>query len=351
MATTNRAYWLDSLRLIAALAVVLQHYIERSFRAEAQWFLQLGPGVFGVVLFFMISGYVIPFSVKSGFDFKEFVLRRIFRIWPMYLCVLAGIMVLGWANVAPFDAIQHLGWIDIVFNLLLIFEYSNAPAVLGVAWSLSLELIWYGFFCLYVMRFRNRHAAQIACVVSGLLVTAAGVAILLDTRLPFGRLGMLNAAMLGYAVFSYHQRHLSGRALACALLAFLLATWATQWVGFGYFTHENISLHSGVISWTIASIVFAGICLSPRIHLHNLWQEPWLIQLCAASYSIYLLHEPVSLLLVRWLNGGSLIIAALACTCGLALLCYRLIEIPAIALGRQLNFHKGSQNSRVQPID
>jgi len=338
MEKSNRAYWLDGLRLIAALAVVLQHYIERSFQIEAQWFLQLGPGVFGVVLFFMISGYVIPFSVKSGFDFKEFVLRRIFRIWPMYLCVLTGIMTLGWANVAPFDEIQRLAWIDIVLNLLLIFEYASAPAVVGVAWSLSLELIWYGFFGLYIMRFQHRQAAQIACVVSGLLVIAALAAVLLDTRLPFGRLGMLNAAMLGYAAFSYHQRHLSGRALAYSMSAFLLAIWLTQWVGFGYFTHENINLHSGVTSWTLAFLVFAGVCLSSKLRAHTLWQNPWLMQLGAASYSIYLLHEPVSQLLARWLDGGSLITAAMTCTCGLALLCFRFIEIPAIALGRQLNF-------------
>lgn len=331
----QRAYWLDGLRLIAASAVIAQHYVERSFAEAAGWFLVCGPGVFGVVLFFMISGYVIPLSVKNSLQPGRFFWRRALRILPLYWLVLLILIVLGWAGLAPFDQIQGFSWVDYLANLFLIFEYIRSPAALGVAWSLSLEWVWYAVFCCYYVIWPRQNAAQACQGMSLLLFSAALLSLVIDQRLPLGRIGMLNAAFYGFVFYGFHNGKITKGNLLKTAFIFFAAVWFSQWVAFGHFSHPNISLFSGLFAWSAALLFFSVTSLSNLMQNLWVWRHRAVIQLSAASYALYLLHEPISLLWQTAVDGWILIGVSTISTCCLSILIFHVFERPISQIERK----------------
>jgi len=82
---------IDGLRAVAVLSVVVYHALPR-------W---LGGGFVGVDIFFVISGYLISTIIFGGlergdFSFVDFYRRRIKRIFPSLLSVLAAALIFGW---------------------------------------------------------------------------------------------------------------------------------------------------------------------------------------------------------------------------------------------------------------
>lgn len=141
---------IDGLRTIAVASVVTHHA-----------FPQLLPGGFvGVDIFFVISGYLISTiilrSLASGrFTFADFYVRRIKRIFPALLLVLATTAVMGWQRLIPSDYAElgkHLlGGAAFVSNFLFwqeagYFDAESLSKPLLHLWSLAIEeqfyLLW-----------------------------------------------------------------------------------------------------------------------------------------------------------------------------------------------------------------
>ena len=159
----GRLQFANQLRGVAALAVACSHligvfWVLRDFAALATatpvqpgpnpplvalvshpWF-NLGP--FGVGVFFLISGLVIPFSLQrhSG---GGFLLARLLRIYPTYVAALLieVAVVYGngmfWQRPFPYDA-----W-TVVANCLLIQDLVGRPSIDLVNWTLCVELRFY----------------------------------------------------------------------------------------------------------------------------------------------------------------------------------------------------------------
>jgi peptidoglycan/LPS O-acetylase OafA/YrhL len=91
-AKSARLAWLDALRGIAALFVVFDHlsnYVLRPVRYEVYQILD--PGFYGVCVFFLVSGYIVPASLERKGSIRTFWLSRVFRLfrcswWPSWLC-------------------------------------------------------------------------------------------------------------------------------------------------------------------------------------------------------------------------------------------------------------------------
>ena len=95
-----RLGWLDLLRGIAALMVALQHamyyFTPAAWTQMSRW---VDPGKYGVLLFFLISGYIIPASLERRGSVRDFWTGRVLRIYPMLLVTCALLLVplsLGW---------------------------------------------------------------------------------------------------------------------------------------------------------------------------------------------------------------------------------------------------------------
>src|SRR5437762_8805346 len=91
----GRLTFLDALRGVAALAVVAQHLGERlwpAFGHVTTFYFQAGQ--FGVVLFFLCSGFVIPASLERYDSLASFWIGRVCRLFPLYWFSLVVAVVL-----------------------------------------------------------------------------------------------------------------------------------------------------------------------------------------------------------------------------------------------------------------
>lgn len=337
-ADARRLEYIDGLRLVGAGAVVIQHLFERFNAGWAKLLVEPGPGVFGVVLFFMISGFVIPFSVCGNFDVRAFAVRRIARIYPVYLVVLALAFLFGLMNVAPyFRTMLDARAGEWIANILLVQDFTHARPFYSVSWTLAIEFIWYVSFVILVKAAGRKAGAISAVGAPALMVLLTIASLAIDTRIPLGRPGMVYAAVLGYQTYLFHQGEIGVGAWRLNLLTFLLVTLASNYVAFGHFHHPKISLMQAIGPWTAALALFASAVSVPAIRGRNGLASPRLARLGATSYSIYMMH-PLAIALAVHLGAPLLVIpSALGLTIGMAVLSYRFVELPGIRLGRSLS--------------
>ena len=97
-AAGRRLAWLDALRGIAALCVVFDHLTYSVLQpvrdSVYHWF---DPGQYGVFVFFLVSGYIVPASLERKGSVRGFWVSRVFRLYPLYLFALSAMIVL-WAS-------------------------------------------------------------------------------------------------------------------------------------------------------------------------------------------------------------------------------------------------------------
>ncbi len=334
---TARLAHVDSLRLIAAGLVVFQHLAERHPAGWSRPLVMLGPGVAGVALFFLISGYVIPFSVRGGLDLRAFAIRRLLRIYPLFLAALVVVTIGGWtglleqwSNLREADPQRWLA------NLLLVQEFVGVRPILGVSWTLIIELIWYGLFAAAVLRFKEHAADVLGLAVPAAMLLMGVISLASDVRIPLGRPAMIYAAVLGYQAFQYRTGAISLRRLGAAIALFLAVTWFTNFVAFGVFAHAKITLAQAIGPWTVAPLIFFGVILSDRLRDAKLLSTGLLPMLGAISYSIYLLHPIAISFAGQHLPDAMVVPAAIVLTLALSWVGYRAVERPGIALGRKL---------------
>jgi peptidoglycan/LPS O-acetylase OafA/YrhL len=145
---------IDGLRAVAVLAVVVYHAFPKAVRG----------GFIGVDIFFVISGYLISTIIfgslaGSGFSYREFYARRIRRILPALLPVMAATCVIGW-YVLLSDEFRELGKhllasAGFVSNLALwneagYFDTAAETKPLLHLWSLAVEEQFYIFWPLFL---------------------------------------------------------------------------------------------------------------------------------------------------------------------------------------------------------
>ena len=139
-----RLGWLDALRGFAALAVVFQHAGPDLFPGLYRpTHRELDAGVFGVFLFFLISGYIIPASLERRGDLRAFWTGRIFRIYPLFLVVFVAAAALPRAHSGVNVAVFQHPWLTVASNGLLLQELLGVTNGLDVSWTLSFEMVFY----------------------------------------------------------------------------------------------------------------------------------------------------------------------------------------------------------------
>ncbi|MBB1201090.1 acyltransferase [Enterobacteriaceae bacterium 89] len=138
---------IDGLRAFAVLSVVIFHAFPNS----------LAGGFVGVDVFFVISGYLISSIIirdikKNNFSFLHFYKKRILRIFPALIAVLAFCFYIGWKTLLPdeFSALgKHIaGGAGFVSNMVLwsesgYFDVSSSLKPLLHLWSLGVEEQFY----------------------------------------------------------------------------------------------------------------------------------------------------------------------------------------------------------------
>src|SRR4051794_24927356 len=180
-AETKRMAWLDALRGIAAFFVVLEHSFDPILpelrRSVSPWF---NLGKFGVLLFFLISGYVVPASLERRGDLRAFWIGRGFRLYPLFAIAAAGALLLipaGFGSV-PAPLADPPGTANLA-HLPMLNALTGVPSLVNVFWTLSYEMVFYLLVtALYVFGL-HRHSAGISltcilvAVALGMVLTPA----------------------------------------------------------------------------------------------------------------------------------------------------------------------------------
>lgn len=161
---------LDYLRGFAAISVCLFHFTNKLdyLPATDPFKIAFSPGHYGVEIFFIISGLVIPYSMKKGnyniTKFFIFLKKRFIRIEPPYMiCVLLALILNYITTLSPFyvgkpfdvdfqQVFYHIGylnafmgkdWLNQVFWTLAIeFQYYLLIALIFPLISHKNRLIW-----------------------------------------------------------------------------------------------------------------------------------------------------------------------------------------------------------------
>ncbi len=173
---------LDALRGVAVLAVVAYHGLHwwlppgNSLSRGVRLLSQLAtPGWLGVNLFFILSGFLITGILIDSRErphyWKNFYVRRMLRILPLYVAVLVYLRIGG-----------GLDWRYLLLCLLYLANFASARHGVGYGplWSLAVEEQFYLLWPTIVRRLRLRSIA-IACIASIVLspplryLTARGV--------------------------------------------------------------------------------------------------------------------------------------------------------------------------------
>jgi len=154
----NRLRALDGLRLVAALMVAVYHYAGRGAQVSTSWgsdprheFPTLHNfatyGCLGVQVFFVISGFVICMS-GWGRSLKSFFASRVSRLMPAYWFAVALLIVVMALPGIPFKGVSPS---DALVNFTLLQQPIGAERVLGVCWTLWVEIRFYALFALLVV--------------------------------------------------------------------------------------------------------------------------------------------------------------------------------------------------------
>jgi peptidoglycan/LPS O-acetylase OafA/YrhL len=221
----NAAYRpdVDGLRALAVLSVLAFH----AFPAAA-------PGGFaGVDIFFVISGFLISGIIlgelaKGTFSVAEFYRRRVRRIFPALILVLAACLAIGWRVLLP-DEFRQLGkhiaaGAGFVSNLALwresgYFDTSAALKPLLHLWSLGVEEQYYLAWPLLLFLFRGR-PRQMGWMIAVVAAASFALNLVLTSRRP-------DAAF--YLPMSRFWELMAGSALAYG--AFYRKPFSAKWIG------------------------------------------------------------------------------------------------------------------------
>jgi peptidoglycan/LPS O-acetylase OafA/YrhL len=358
----ERFAFANQLRGFAAVCVVVNHFAGVYFTAPAivaattasvpyagalpaftaiaaQTWYNLGP--FGVALFFLISGFVIPISLEK-FDARSFLVARAFRIFPTYMCGLLlglGAISLGawyWHHALTFS----LG--TILANLFLVTDITGAPSIDLVNWTLMVELKFYLLMALLAVPLRRASIATLAGVAAAIVGLSAVMPAL--ATIPVHGLHEFVAAfqsgalyvlfmMIG-VVFYEHVRGRIGTPAATITIVGLFGAFVVCWP-MSVFRDQfpSVTLNYG---WAL--VVFASL-YAVRARVPSLSIAGFFADI---SYPLYVIHTLVGWTIMSVLIEGAhvapLIGAAIAfaATCALAFALHVTVERRTQSLGHAI---------------
>jgi len=346
---------IDALRGIAAMLVVWLHGAELFVRLPgidgrgAIWYEiahAVDFGRIGVVAFFMISGYVIPPTLRGARDSgtRSFLVRRFFRLFPAYwISIPLGYLFL-WL---PWGRSFGVG--DVLANATMLPAVFGAEATIGLYWTLEAELAFYtlcvGLFLVGALRQRTALLAIVGLLVALMLSMQARLLPSPELAqwklLPYNLSLMFAGSLVRQAHDAFRRGDMEPKALHEAIFYALFAIGLTTLPALGSLVFGRNAEHRIFgYSYLIGIAIFVTTVVA--------WSRPHraIVWLGTISYSLYLLH-PLVLYAMVWaltyawhvpvpLGVGSLLLVLAAGSVALASLAYIGVELPAINYARRL---------------
>ncbi|PJG55668.1 acyltransferase [Bradyrhizobium forestalis] len=344
----RRLAFIDTLRGIAVLSVLVQHVfeviVEKHPTGVYYWPIHdvfgyyMNFGRFGVVLFFFVSGFVIPFSFPdSTTPVRDFTISRFFRLYPAYwTSLLVGLVTMQLLE----SKIYPLG--QVAANVTMLQTFVNVPNLWVFYWTLAIELLFYvGCTILFAMGLLNQRFTAVTIVVAAALVgTTAALLVENRTVSSVMEVGLnLSAMFLGKII---RDTVIGGKlrwthvALCTLLYAIFAATLSDR--RFGGVYHENFFYSYSIGSaYVCAALVFIAFAVFGE---RMAWRPMAFVGVI--SYSVYLMSPFVIVAIHRlfWVGDGPLgwsifMVVILALSILVSWMTYAFVEKPCISFGQR----------------
>lgn len=390
-----RLAWLDLLRGVAALVVALHHatyYFTPRLRGRmVDWF---DPGLYGVLVFFLVSGYIVPASLERHGRVRSFWISRLTRIYPLLTVACAAMLVPFLLGIRDLRAgLSGYGPVTAVLaHATMLQDVLGVPNIINVLWTLSYEMLFYLLVVAFFVTGVHRRSASIAVVLVSAAVLAGGLLPMAALTRSAGvwPVVALTALVMVLAIagavsgrpFLRTVGGVSGGVLAIVLLlvngrvgpweglvilAVMFTGTALYRAEHGQISHRAAALSAGLVLtgaivagvwhaevgmspaqadtfqvYWVGSVLLAGLTFAVGWALRHRRMPSWLTALGTISFSLYLLH-PVLLMLNDQFLGtpdhddgirlGLFVLVLVA----VSAVTYRYVEVPFQRLGRRLN--------------
>jgi len=367
---TQHIDFLDYFRGIAIIGVFLFHLLGpvcgfgqlpwgtwfSKFQAPTAFWclLPFSFGWAGVAIFFVVSGFCIHLSFTRRPDWSEYVVRRIFRIYPAYVfAIVVCALVIPWSRLHfSFEGAAQLG-----SHLMLIHNFHNGTFFgINVAfWSIAVEAqlyLLYPLLLLLVSRFGWRRALIYAAAFEIGLRCLASAILMSGNAIPYWLTGVPLMFWFSWSI---------GAMIADDFIAGLPMPFAKQstllWLGIaiGSTFVKPLAMFSFMFFSIATAVLISKLLAQQRISLRvPAFISNHIRKVGVWSYSIYLLHALVfnpacthalsNYLAAKFhLNRVPLSVVNLAVglcfwpvIVGISALSHRFIELPGIAVGQRL---------------
>ncbi len=348
---------LDALRFFAFLCVFCSHVLN-----PPAWYLPIfHMGSLGLGIFFLLSAFLITtllLNEKAEYNtihVRAFFVRRILRIWPLYLFMITAAVIIG--LFVPSRQVHKLGlmWMLLMAGNMFVLKRGWVLGVLNPLWSISVEEQFY-----VLSPFLGRWLSRKTMTAFYLCVMMVSYLVLfrLGGRHELYILGIWANSFVQFQFFAaggllaiLHQRDWReyGWVVRGAMLSIGLACW--------YLAAMQFHIHDFIAStWpgslaAYASALLGSVLIFLSILDARVSVPGWLIYLGKISFGLYVFHqlfidmamEP-SFLIGPWMPGmfyrhRSIALAvAMAGTIVTASLSYRYLETPFLRLKRRFEF-------------
>jgi peptidoglycan/LPS O-acetylase OafA/YrhL len=337
------------LRGIAALAVVLYHFDGAIRMATDRWLPQplewvAAHGANGVDVFFVISGFVIAYSVRNGsytFGYLlRFMVRRSIRLDPPYWVAIAIEIALLVLTPVFFPSIRT----PVISVAQVLSHLVYAQNILGygdldpVFWTLCFEVQFYSFFVGSLVAWQALRRLKLGRSVA---VAYFGAVFVLSLALRYGGVSIPHRGLalghwfeffLGVLTWWTVSKGVSPRWIGAALIAATVAILAAR-VEIMNLMPVGVTLLLLVVAWRGALETFLGGAVFQFFG--------------RISYSLYLFHAPIGwrwISLLERVHGGRIgplfawfeFASAAAVTVGISAITWRLIESPSMKFSKRI---------------
>lgn len=339
---------LDALRGLAALGVVLFHYLPYYDELFGHSLIlpqllndALSFGRYGVHLFFILSGFVIFMTLERTRNAAWFGLARGARLLPAL-----------WTGIAlTFISVHLLGpesravsFETALLNATLLHEYLGAEHVDGAYWSLVIEATFYGWMALLFYSLRDWQRLRLALWV-WMLISYAGVIgwkqiptgleFLVKDLMFVKYAPLFMGGMLIYRIYRYGRPSMADTALL------LMAV-----------SHGVLAYKAPYSFFVLGCFAAFALAVAGRL---NWLANPPLLWLGSLSYSLYLVHQNIGYGVITWAYNAGLpgwigVTLALGVALALASLIHYNIEQPALRRFRAWRKRAETQQTMEAPV-
>ena len=290
--------------------------------------MHLNVGAFGVALFFLISGFVIPISLEKQ-STKNFLIQRFFRIYPTYwvgMLVTAGFLAL---SAYYLRQPVFFNWQGLLINATLCLrQWLNVPSIDSINWTLEVEIGFYALMALFTQWFSTQKLKHLVILPIVLSVFS------LIIQIPFLKFhsALLIFMLMGTGFLNFYKQYFTLKQFAIynvvAMACFLAAI------------HLNRDLHHEP---SFTTYFYALFCFTVLYYFREKIPYNGVLDFISTiSYPLYIVHGFNSYVIMSflyqvipnyWVCTGTGLFFSLSA----AILLHYLAEKPSLKLGKRIH--------------